>query len=384
MDNFSTKINGNSRTDAILPNVQSPIIRLNTICPYFTMFPLNFPYSHLSSAQPEDWVLDPFCGRGTTNFAARLRQIPSYGIDSSPIACAISAVKYVYATPNAIAKLCAEILNDAIEPVHIPQGGFWELCYHPSTLKEICILREAFLKECETDNQIALRALLLGILHGPKTKTLPSYLSNQMPRTYSTKPDYSVHYWKHKDLLPQQVDVLDVVTRRANYTFMSLPPKIEGKISWGDARNPLPFKPADGFNWIITSPPYFGMRTYVQDQWLRNWFLGGPDSVDYTVNDQIIHSNRQVFVQELSAVWKNVTSSCAPGTKMIVRFGALPSFACNPIDLIEESIVTANCGWEKQGIGHAGIPRNGRRQADQFGAGMGTAREEIDYYAVLT
>ena len=44
---------------------------LNGICPYFTMFPLDFPLGILGRrAKPDDRVLDPFCGRGTTNFAA--------------------------------------------------------------------------------------------------------------------------------------------------------------------------------------------------------------------------------------------------------------------------------------------------------------------------
>jgi len=45
---------------------------LNAICPYFTMFPLEYPLRVLRrhiAARPT--VVDPFCGRGTTLFAAR-------------------------------------------------------------------------------------------------------------------------------------------------------------------------------------------------------------------------------------------------------------------------------------------------------------------------
>ena len=44
----------------------APIHRLNAVCPYFTMFPLEFPLRILAEAQADHWVLDPFCGRGTT------------------------------------------------------------------------------------------------------------------------------------------------------------------------------------------------------------------------------------------------------------------------------------------------------------------------------
>ncbi len=51
-----------------LPHSNSPILRLNTICPYYTMFPLSFPFRVLNGAQPSEWVLDPFCGSGTTSW----------------------------------------------------------------------------------------------------------------------------------------------------------------------------------------------------------------------------------------------------------------------------------------------------------------------------
>ena len=359
-------------------------MRLNTICPYFTMFPVDFPFQHLSKASSSDWVLDPFCGRGTTNFAARLRGIRSYGTDTSPIACSISAAKFVNASPKEIIHLCSSLLKENPESDNVPEGRFWDLCYHPATLSQLCVLRDAFMEECSTDEAIALRAILLGILHGPKTKTLPSYLSNQMPRTYSTKPEYSVKYWEKHALNPEKIDLLDVVSRRANYYLKLLPPSVEGGVLRNDSRQPLPSHPDEGFNWIITSPPYFGMKTYVQDQWLRNWFLGGPDSIDYTINGQLIHTSKEIFAMELAAVWKNMASVCAPDAKMAIRFGALPSYGCDPYELLHESIEQANCGWEESFFTNAVVPKKGRRQSDQFGGNMGTAREEIDYYATLT
>lgn len=67
--------------------------RLNAICPYFTMFPLEFPLGVLRDATPGQLVVDPFCGRGTTNYAARTLGLPSIGVDSSPVAVALSQAK---------------------------------------------------------------------------------------------------------------------------------------------------------------------------------------------------------------------------------------------------------------------------------------------------
>lgn len=359
-------------------------MRLHTICPYFTMFPLEFPFNALASSNPDDWVLDPFCGRGTTNYAARLRGLSSVGIDSNPVAAAISTAKFIDTTPADIIELCKTILNSDQEPGYIPRGRFWELCFHSDTLHDICKLRENLIQECITDTARALRALMLGILHGPTMKNQPSYLSNQMPRTYCCKPGYSVRYWERHGLHPKKIDVLDVVSRKAEYSFSTLPPRTEGKIINGDSRAPLTFIPEDGFNWVITSPPYYQMKTYAQDQWLRNWFLGGEDTVNYTVTGQLKHSSRLDFARDLAAVWRSITEACAPGAKMIVRLGALPSSACNPSEILRESIDCADCGWKEEKIENAGTAKRGRRQSDQFCDTKRMAHEEIDYFAILT
>ena len=44
----------------------------NAICPYYTMFPLEYPLRIIRKHRDSKGVvLDPFCGRGTTIYAAR-------------------------------------------------------------------------------------------------------------------------------------------------------------------------------------------------------------------------------------------------------------------------------------------------------------------------
>ena len=196
---------------------------LNAICPYFTMFPIDFPYGVLrEQAELGQSVLDPFCGRGTTNFACRLLGLESVGVDSSPVAAAISAAKLVKVDPMDVVAEAQRILSNS-DPVDVPVGEFWELAYEKQVLSELCRLRSALVADCSSPERVALRAVLLGALHGPRTKSSPAYFSNQSQRTYAPKPKYAVKYWKAHGLFPPSVNVLDVIERRATRYYSELP-----------------------------------------------------------------------------------------------------------------------------------------------------------------
>ncbi|MGH2613981.1 MAG: DNA methyltransferase [Thermomicrobiales bacterium] len=361
---------------------RSPEHALNAICPYFTMFPLSFPLSVLvERAEPGDWVIDPFCGRGTTNFAARLLGLPTVGIDSSPVGAAVAAAKLVSATPRTVLRAAEMILAESPQPIDVPQGEFWEWAYAPEVLHTVCRLREVLLRDAKTPARKALRAVMLGALHGPRTKVLPSYFSNQCPRTYAPKPRYATAFWRERGLRPEVVDVLDIIERRAQRYFARRLPRAKGVIWHGDSRQRASFaRLGQRFRWVITSPPYYGMRTYVPDQWLRGWFLGGPPAVDYSQDGQLTHSGRDLFVADLAVVWRRVREVCLPDATMVVRFGAIHDRAAPALDLLAASLTAS--GWAIAEIVPAGSARDGRRQADHFARNRAAAIAEHDVWAV--
>ncbi|OPY75457.1 MAG: DNA methylase [Syntrophorhabdus sp. PtaU1.Bin153] len=339
---------------------------LNAICPYFTMFPLDFPLNILKQrARKGEHVLDPFCGRGTTSFAARLLGLSSLSVDSSPVATAITASKLVATTVDDVLSEARQILTE-VKPHQVPTGEFWQWAYHSSVLASLCRFREAFLVDCTTTARIALRGIILGALHGPRQKTFPSYLSNQCPRTYAPKPAYAVRYWKDRELTPEKVDVFSVIKRRANRYYPQLSSTM-GTVRQGDSREPAILQPeisGASFDWVITSPPYYGMRTYIPDQWLRNWFVGGPDAVDYISHDQIIHSSPEDFASNLRQVWKNAADVCNNGARMVIRFGGISDRHVNPLNLIKRSL--SESGWRIMTVRDAGTAMDGKRQANTF------------------
>lgn len=354
---------------------------LNGICPYFTMFPLNFPLNILKRRASEgDLVLDPFCGRGTTNFAARLAGLQSLGVDSSPVAAAITASKLVNASAEEVLDEARGILTER-EARHMPAGEFWQGAFHPTVLDALCRLREAFLEDCVTDARIALRGVVLGALHGPKQKTFPSYFSNQCPRTYAPKPAYATRFWQERGLVPEPINVLSLIERRAK-RYYGTSSDITGQVRLADSREAdalQPDKPEARFDWVITSPPYYGMRTYIPDQWLRNWFVGGPDVVDYTNRAQIVHSSPEDFATDLRQVWRNVENVCAKDAKMVIRFGGITDRRANPLDLIKSSL--SDSGWRITTVRKAGSATEGKRQADAFLRVKSNPINEYDVWA---
>ena len=356
---------------------------LNAVCPYFTMFPIGFPLRVLSRGEGAGGaVLDPFCGRGTTNVAARLLELPSTGMDSHPVAVALTKAKVVSTNPKAIVGALDRILSQANEAAEVPTGDFWELAFEESTLNCLVKVRNALIQDCRSPARVALRAITLGALHGPIRKGQPSYLSNQCPRTYAPKPRYAVNFWRKNNLRPMKADLRTIVARRAAKYYSDTLPEVDSQVLLGDSRDEDFFRRKVGersFNWVITSPPYYGLRTYRPDQWLRLWFLGGPAAVDYSQQNQVTHGNPEDFARQLSRVWQNCASVCRTGARMVIRFGQISDRRTDPVELLRESLL--GTGWRVQTRCDAGSAALGKRQADHFGV-RSAAQQEFDLWAV--
>jgi DNA modification methylase len=351
-------------------DLTEPRHSLNAVCPYFTMFPLSFPFRALKQASPRALVLDPFCGRGTSNYAARYLGLRSYGIDTSPVAVAIAKAKLSDATHDEVMQLARLILAEERD-YEVPSGPFWRLAYHSSTLDQICRLR-AGLKYRQTEAAALLRGIVLGCLHGPlaKDSARSGYFSNQMPRTFASKPAYSVRYWQAKQLRPPKIDVLNPIERRLTRIAAEDIPKRKhrGVITRGDSTLATSYAQVpDNISYVVTSPPYYGLVTYVQDQWLRNWFVGGPDTIDYGRGKQLSHESPEAFAASLGKVWNHCGDRLKCNGEMVVRFGSIRSRDHAPLEILRESLKSSKHDWRVKRSINVGTADAGKRQADAMG-----------------
>jgi len=362
--------------------INEPLRALNAICPYYTMFPLDFPLRVLRGrAKHGEWVVDPFCGRGTTNYAARLLGLPSLGVDSSPVAVALTQAKLADARACDVVRVAVGILDSMPSRVWMPQGEFWERAFDRSVLKQVCWLRKELLRDCSSDSRLLLRAVLLGALHGPRTKSAASHLSNQCPRTFAPKPDYAVRFWRKHRMNPPIVDVIEVIRTRARRYLSSRAPRTPAEVLLGDSRTEGVFG-ARRIKWAITSPPYYGMRTYIPDQWLRSWFLGARSVVDYKPPiRELNHGSPEDFAADLRCVWTNIARCAASDARLVIRFGGIADRKVDQVELLKDSLRDSR--WRLTTIHSAGNANAGRRQATQFAHGGPAPKEEFDFYAAL-
>lgn len=363
---------------------RGPSTALNAVCPYYTMFPLDFPLSVMKRfGQQSLRVLDPFCGRGTTIFAARIKGHKAYGIDCSPIAIAIARAKLAQTTEANVVALAEGILEET-KSVAVPKGEFWEWAYAPATLRQVCLLRQE-LRYLRSPEAQMLRAICLGALHGPLSKApeQKGYFSNQMPRTFASKPDYSVKFWRERDLKPTAVNVLQVIKRRAARLELDTLPNCVGtpKIYTADARSARGYSALPSvIDLVVTSPPYYGMRTYIADQWLRNWFLGGPAEVPYRERNRLSHQSPEAFAESLAQVWDRVGERLSSKGRMFVRFGAIPSRKQDSTKIVLASLEHSRHSWRVRRVREADSAASGKRQACHMGSRIKSAAiEEHDY-----
>lgn len=253
--------------------------RFHAICPYFVMFPETFVEKHLGASRHEGVVFDPFCGRGTTVFESLLHGRDAAGCDVHLVAACVAGAKCDPPTSADVLLRLAE-LEAALDPPPCEEMAedteeFFALCFHRETYGQIRFLRQQLKWSSDrTDRFIA--ALCLGTLHGESHRS-PNYFSNRMPRTISTKPAYSVRWWRRNGYLPLYRDAFEILRNMVAYRYRTTPPDRRGLVVLVDARSAATqfSKLAGHVTDIITSPPYLDTTNYREDQWLRLWFFGG-------------------------------------------------------------------------------------------------------------
>ncbi|MBD3329642.1 site-specific DNA-methyltransferase [Candidatus Dojkabacteria bacterium] len=251
--------------------------------PYYAMFPLDFAFEVVQKYSKEgDYIIDPFAGRGSSIFAGGVLGRHSLGIEINPIGWLYGTVKIAPAEKDKVIQRLIYIYNKKElykkDASNLPV--FYRMCYGKNVLKFLLSVRNNL--DWKHDHKDAtLMSIILVYLHGK----IGESLSNQMQMTKAMGMNYSMNWWKSKNLSqPPDFDPLDFLLERIEWRYKKGYPQIEeSRIVLGDSTQELSKiaeRACDNdikFRLLFTSPPYYSLTDYHKDQWLRLWLIGGPE-----------------------------------------------------------------------------------------------------------
>lgn len=248
--------------------------------PYYAMFPATFADRVIDTfTEKGETILDPFAGRGTAVFSAATKGRRGIGIELNPVGWIYAKTKLAPASKADVGdrfeQLGAQAYRYALQARHLPT--FFHRCFSRDVRRFLLAARAQLDWRRKVIDRTAM-ALLLVHMHGKRE----SSLSNQMRQAKSMSPDYSIAWWKERDLVPPRVDPVEFMLDRLNWRYAKgIPEASDSHAYLGDSLDILPrissnLEPWERARLLFTSPPYFGLTNYHYDQWLRLWLLGGP------------------------------------------------------------------------------------------------------------
>jgi hypothetical protein len=355
---------------------------LHSLCPYFAMFPEDFVAKHLLAyTKRGDWVFDPFSGRGTTVFESLLNGRQAAGTDINPVAACVAGAKAdAPSLRTALARLSdLQDIFVAEGKTHVAPTNFFKWCFHERTFSELMFLRKALdWKHSKVDRFIA--AVTLGCLHGESHKTAHC-LSNRMPRTISTKPLYSVNWWKQRDLHAPERQTFEVLRAMMKFRLQVERPSLKGRVSHRDARRAAKAFPSlsEKVALVVTSPPYLDTTDYNEDQWLRLWFLGGADEPHAGANKDDRHTQLDRYWTFLEESWGGVQPMMKSGAHVVIRIGGTKMPKIDLYDGLLTSLKNGLGGYRVKHQHGGTTTEIFNRQTNAFRPGTTSKRFEHDF-----
>jgi len=237
---------------------------MHYVVPYQACFAPQIPQFFIKKySEPKDIVLDPFCGRCTTVLEANQLGRIGLGVDISPLGLEIAKAK------QKNVKLI-DVIN-RLKEIDFSKNrteGYEEFkdIYHPKTYSQLLNIRRQ-LKNTPVDNLI--KAIILGRLHGHSDAFFSVWTFNVISMSKERIKKQS----EKRGIKPQYRDIVPRIIKKAKEVLRdTIKEQPKSKLWMADTRN-MYFIPSNYVHLIVTSPPFMNVINYIDDNWLRFWFL---------------------------------------------------------------------------------------------------------------
>jgi len=330
-------------------------IALHRICSRTGSFPPALAYYFIMKySRIGDVVLDPFSGKGTAPLEACLNGRIGIGNDLSPEAYVLTRAK-VRPVPYSRVVEWIEYARRRLDPSNYRVSDVSDdvrAFFSAYTLRQILAVRDLIDETEDEDLANFIKALMLGILHGPTN----IHLSVKCSHSFSMAPSYVRRYARRNGYSKPRRDVLRCLRIKAERVFRDGIPAVKGQAFMEDARK-LPIED-ESVDLVLTSPPYFNMQTYAWDNWLRLWFLG----YDYEdVARKLFHTESlERFKQFMREVLKEIFRVLRWDRAAIIVLGRV-RVRGRIIDMAREvAPIAEEIGFEVAGIIADSIPKSNK------------------------
>jgi hypothetical protein len=223
---------------------------------------------------PGEFVLDPFCGKGTALLEAAAMGRRAIGGDIAPDAVVVARAKCAKVTFPEVARYIEKLDDESVRKVTgVPRDV--RIFFHPTTLRQIVSLRQQVFDDMSAgehrDVATFVCGVMLGLLHG-HSKLALSLPCNQC---FAMSPGYVRRYVGEHALLRPERDVKACLIAKA-MEFFPRPTQLHKARVWEDTADKCGMhagRAKGKIRLVVTSPPYLNRQTYIKDSWLRLWFL---------------------------------------------------------------------------------------------------------------
>ena len=153
-----------------------------------------------------------------------------------------------------------------------------------------------------------------------------------MRQTKAMGPNYSVRWWRDRNLKPPEIDCQEFLLKRIRWRYAKGSPKTspQNTVKFGDSTSIL-LDVVDQVSrgsqkrcsLLFTSPPYYGVTNYHADQWLRLWLLEGPEYPKYSrMKYKGRFSSKESYCELLESVFNSVSQVMSSEGTIYVRTSA--------------------------------------------------------------
>ena len=251
---------------------------------YRACFKPQLPHFFISRlTQKNDYVFDPFMGRGTTLLEASLLRRRAMGNDVNPLSRMLIEARL---SPPTLAQI-----EDRLETLDLTKCAFYEpdleVFYHKDTLTQIIALKEYFIKRVSSAEidliDKWIRMVAINRLTGHSKGFFSVYT---LPPNQATSIERQKKINEKRNQIPDYRDIKALILKKSKSLLKD---GMTESLAASHAQflnqnvNKAKFETTEKVALSVTSPPFLNIVNYKADNWLRCWFANiDPQTVEIT------------------------------------------------------------------------------------------------------